>query len=149
MVKHISKKKIKIDLCQLKRLGIDEIALKKGQGQYIVVLVNLDTNKPVGFVRSRKQLDIREVLASWGTQVLEQITEVSMDMSGNYKGLVTDLLPNADITVDRFHVMKVVNEELDAARRDVKKPQNHCQMLQQKSNLKQLYTKVVLAEVRK
>jgi len=29
MVKHISKKKIKIDLCQLKRLGIDEIALKK------------------------------------------------------------------------------------------------------------------------
>jgi len=119
MVKHI-KKKIKIDLCQLKRLGIDEIALKKGQGQYIVVLVNLDTNKPVGFVRSRKQLDIREVLASWGTQVLEQITEVSMDMSGNYKGLVTDLLPNADITVDRFHVMKVVNEELDAARRDVK-----------------------------
>jgi len=58
------------------------------------------------------------VLASWGTQVLEQITEVSMDMSGNYKGLVTDLLPNADITVDRFHVMKVVNEELDAARRE-------------------------------
>jgi len=56
----------------LKRLGIDEIALK-GQGQYIVVLVNLDTNKPVGFVRSRKQLDIREVLASWGTQVLEQL----------------------------------------------------------------------------
>jgi len=39
------------------------------------------------------------MLASWGTQVLEQITEVSMDMSGNYKGLVTDLLPNADITV--------------------------------------------------
>jgi len=51
--------------------------------QYIVVLVNLDTNKPVGFVRSRKQLDIREVLA--GEQVLEQITEVSMDMSGNYR----------------------------------------------------------------
>jgi len=49
-----------------------------------------------------------------------------MDMSGNYKGLVTDLLPNADI--GRFHVMKVVNEELDAARRDVKKPQNHCQI---------------------
>lgn len=108
-------------MCKLKRLGIDEIALKKGQGQYIVILVNLDTNKPIGFVQSRKQLEIREVLASWGTQVLEQIDEVSMDMSGNYKGLVTDLLPNAVITVDRFHVMKVVNEELDAARKDVKK----------------------------
>jgi len=31
MVKHISKKKIKIDLCQLKRLGIDEIALKRSR----------------------------------------------------------------------------------------------------------------------
>lgn len=108
-------------MCQLKRLGIDEISLKKGQGQYIVVLVNLDPNKPRGFVQSRKQLEIREVLAGWGTQVLEQINEVSIDMSGNYKGLVTELLPNAVITVDRFPVMKVVNEELDAARRDVKK----------------------------
>lgn len=105
----------------MKRLGIDEIALKKGQGQYIVILVDLDTNKPIEFVKSRKQVHIREVLESWGPEVLEQIYEVSMDMSGNYKGLVTDLLPNADITVDRFHVMKIVNEELDSARRDIKK----------------------------
>jgi len=83
------------------------------------------------------------VLASWGTQVLEQITEVSMDMSGNYKGLVTDLLPNADITVDR-HVMKVVNEELDAARRDVKKTTESLSDAA-KSNLKQLYTKVSMS----
>lgn len=108
-------------MCQLRRLGIDEISLKKGQGQYIVILVNLDTNKPIGFVQSRKQLEMREVLASWGTQVLEQIDEVSIDMSGNYKGLVTELLPNATITVDRFHVMKVVNQELDTARKDIKK----------------------------
>ncbi len=108
-------------MCQLKRLGIDEIALKKGQGQYIVVLVNLDTNKPIGFVGSRQQSYIREILMGWGTQVLEQITEVSMDMSGNYKGLVTELLPNAAITIDRFHVMKLVNQELDAARRNTKK----------------------------
>jgi transposase len=43
MVKHISKKN-KIDLSHLTRLGIDEIALKKGQGQYIVILVDLDIN---------------------------------------------------------------------------------------------------------
>lgn len=108
-------------MSQLKRLGIDEIALKKGQGQYIVILVNLDTSKPIGFVQSRKQLDIREVLQRWGTQVLEQIVEVSIDMSGNYKGLVRELLPNAVITVDRFHVMKVVNEELELARINIKK----------------------------
>lgn len=95
--------------------------MKKGQGQFIVVLVDLDTNKPVGFVKSRKQADISEVLDGWGTEVLNQIDEVSMDMSGNYKGLVSNLLPNADITVDRFHVMKLVNEELDLARRNIRK----------------------------
>jgi len=83
------------------------------------------------------------VLVSWGTQLLEQIDEVSMDMSGNYKGLVTELLPNAVITVDRFHVMKVVNEELDATRRDVKKRQNHYHI--QQLNSKQLYIKVSMS----
>jgi len=75
MVKHISKK-VKIDLSQLKRLGIDEIALK-GQGQYIVILVNLDTNKPIGFVQSRKQLDIREVLVSWEHSYLSRLMKLA------------------------------------------------------------------------
>lgn len=52
---------------------------------------------------------------------MNQIREVSMDMSGNYKGLVKNLLPCADVTVDRFHVMKLVNEELDFARKTVQK----------------------------
>lgn len=59
------------------------------------------------------------MLRSCGKQLLKQIAEVSID-PGNYKGLVTELLPKAVITVDRFHVMKVVNEELDATRKDIK-----------------------------
>lgn len=53
-------KKIRIDLSQLRRLGIDEIALRKGQGYFIVVLVDLDTHKSIAFVKSRKQVDIRD-----------------------------------------------------------------------------------------
>lgn len=109
IVQYVSKKKLHVDLSQLKRLGIDEIALHKGQGDYIVVLVDLDRKVPIGFVASRKQVDIRKVLEGWGVSVLEQIVEVSIDLSGNYKGLVHKLLPNAQIVVDRFHVMKLVN----------------------------------------
>ena len=83
-------------------------------------MVDLDTMKPVD-VKSRKQSDISAVLETWGVEVLNQIREVSMDMSGNYKGLVKNLLPCADVTVDRFHVMKLVNEELDFARKTVQK----------------------------
>jgi transposase len=45
-------------------------------------------------------------MLEWGEEVLNQIEEVSMDMTGNYKSLVKKLCPNANVTVDRFHVLK-------------------------------------------
>lgn len=97
-------------------MGIDEIALRKGQEDYAVVLVDLDKNELVGLAESRKHKDIKEVLKSWGDGVLSQIREVSIDLSGNYRGLVKRVLPNADIVADRFHVAKLVNAELNRAR---------------------------------
>jgi len=52
-----------------------------------------------------------------GVEVLKQIIEVSIDLSGNYKGLVSKILPNADIVADRFPVTKLVNQELNAVRK--------------------------------
>jgi transposase len=37
-----------------------------------------------------------------------------------YKILVQQLMPNADVVADRFHVMKQVNEELDEQRKSKK-----------------------------
>jgi transposase len=108
-------KKMVIDLSGLRRLGIDEIALRKGQEDYVVVLVDLDRHELIGLVASRKQKEIREVLEGWGSRVLEQIVEVSIDLSGNYKGLVEKVFPNAVVVADRFHVMQLVNKELNKA----------------------------------
>ena len=116
MVKYISKKKLNIDLSNLKRLGIDEIALRKGQKDFVVVLVDLDSHKLIGMAASRKQEDVKQVLEGWGTEVIERIVEVSIDLSGNYKGLVSKILPNADSVADRFHVTKLVNQELNVVR---------------------------------
>lgn len=112
------------DLSGLRRLGMDEISLRKGQRDYVVVLVDLDKNELVGLVESRKHKDIKEVLKSFGDEVLSQIKEVSIDLSGNYRGLVGKVLPDADIVADRFHVMKLVNEELNRARNAEKKAIN-------------------------
>ncbi len=57
----------------------------------------------------------------WGEKVLSQVKEVSMDMSYNYKSLVNKLCPNASVTVDRFHVTKMIHEELNQARINQKK----------------------------
>ncbi|MEG4394186.1 transposase [Microcoleus sp. BROC3] len=37
-------------------------------------------------------------------------------MTGHYKSLVTKVCPNADVTVDRFHVTKMLQEEFNQAR---------------------------------
>ena len=115
MVKYM-KKNLKIDISNLKRLGIDEISLRKGQKDFVVVLVDLDRHELIGMAKSRKQEDVKQVLEGWGLEVLHQIIEVSIDLSGNYKGLVNKIIPNADIVADRFHVTKLVNQELNAAR---------------------------------
>lgn len=118
MVKYMKKKR-NIDLSNLKRLGIDEISLRKGQKDFVVVLVDLDRHELIGMAESRKQEDVLQVLEGWGLEVLHQIIEVSIDLSGNYKGLVNKMIPNADIVADRFHVTKIVNQELNAARNAV------------------------------
>ena len=74
-------------------------------------IVNLSTHKLVGLVSSRTQSEIEKVMRQWGEKVFSQIEEVSMDMSGNYKSLVKKNCPNAEVTVDRFHVTKIVQEE--------------------------------------
>ncbi|GEM_PF-2413558 len=38
-----------------------------------------------------------------------------------YKHVSEDLMPQAEVVADRFHVMKQVNEELDGARKKIKK----------------------------
>ena len=60
-----------------------------------MVLVDLDRRVPLGFAPSRKQADVGEVLEGWGETVLSQISEVSIDLCGNYKGLVHKLMPQA------------------------------------------------------
>jgi transposase len=69
MLKAQTSQILNINLSQVKRLGIDEIALVKGQGNYLAVLVDLDTNKPIELVESRRVEDIRKILMGWGSQV--------------------------------------------------------------------------------
>ncbi len=38
-----------------------------------------------------------------------------------YKTLLEELMPNAQVVADRFHVMKQINQELDARRKQEKR----------------------------
>lgn len=105
----------------LKYLGIDEIAVVKGQGQYYGMLVNLETHQPITLLPSRTQEALREVFSQWGAEVLEGIEGVSMDLWQPYQSLVEEMMPNATVVADRFHVIKLLNDELDEQRKAEKR----------------------------
>ena len=121
MLKDISQDLITKKPVNLKKLGIDEIAVVKGQKNYYVVLVDLEKRKIVGMIEKRTKKEIKEYLEAWGEEVLTEIQEISIDLWKTYKNIAEELMPQAEIVADRFHVMKQVNEELDAARRKIKR----------------------------
>jgi transposase len=104
----------------LRKLGIDEIAVVKGQGNYYVVLVDLEQGVPVGLVEERTSEAVTNYLKSWGEELLSLVTEVSIDLWKPYQKVATSLMPQAIVVADRFHVMKQVNQELDSQRKKSK-----------------------------
>ena len=67
---------------------------------HCAVLIDLDKSELLALLPSRKQEDMMKVLMGWGTQVLEQIEEVSIDLWQGYKNLVTKIMPNAQVVAE-------------------------------------------------
>lgn len=70
-------------------------------------------------IDSHRQADIIEVLSQQSLEVRLQVEEVSIDMWGGFPKVVAEIFPNAEIVIDRFHVMKPVNQELNKVSKQV------------------------------
>jgi transposase len=137
----------------LKRLGIDEISLRKGKQDFVLVLTNLDTGDVVDVLEKRTKHMLRCRLEQLTKQERCQIEEVAIDMWEPYSDVCEELLPDADIIVDRFHVTKAINQELKELKNQEKKQHpevikgSHYSLLknqkdlteQQQDKLKQVY----------
>ncbi len=77
MLSDVGNLKIEPPSTELRKLGIDEIALVKGQGNYVAVCSDISNSKLMEIVPSRRQEDLREVLLLWGDEVLNGLEEVS------------------------------------------------------------------------
>jgi transposase len=121
MLKDAAEELLKSKPSELKRLGIDEIALIKGKGNYCAVLIDLEKSKLISIMPARTQEEISQVMRGWGTDVLDSIEEVSIDLWKGYNNLVTELMPKAQVVADRFHVMAQINKELDIQRKKEKR----------------------------
>jgi transposase len=105
----------------VRRLGVDEISLKKGHQQFMLVLSDLDRHCVIATLPDRQM----ERLAAWFERLTEPerqaIVEVSMDMWSPYRSAVERHLPQAEIVADRFHVAQNLNRAVTKARRDIQR----------------------------
>ncbi len=95
---------------------MDEFARKKGQGKFATIVTDLDKSSLIEVVDSHKSDDIILALKQQPESVREQVEEVCVDMWGGFPKVIRAVFPNAKIVIDRFHVQKIVNKDLNKIR---------------------------------
>jgi transposase len=103
------------------RLGIDEIAVKKGHGQFALVLTDLDCGRVITLLSDRSKERLEAYLATWSDEARAAVHDVALDLWEPYHVAVRARLPNARISGDRFHVMKNLTECVTKARREIQR----------------------------
>ena len=112
---YLAKKYAKIKLGDVRRLGIDEVYFGKKFG-FITVVRDLGSGE-VLFIGEGKGGAALEPFKRRLCSKSAQIEVVAIYMSNAYAAWLKEVLPNAEIVYDHFHVIKLMNERMDALRR--------------------------------
>lgn len=120
VVKDIEKRRLRkryrhIPLRGLRRLGIDEVAIRKGH-HYATVVVDLESGHIVWVGKGRQAKDLGIFLMRLKRSGA-RIEAFSMDMCGAYRSAVEQHFPKVPIVFDHFHVIQQMNAKLDELRR--------------------------------
>ncbi len=98
-------------------LGIDEKSFNKGH-DYVSILVDIKGQRIIDVARGRDKSATESLLTKNLTKEQQSdIEAVSMDMWEAYMNVVNDLLPNADIVHDKFHIIKYLKDAVDNERK--------------------------------
>jgi transposase len=100
----------------LRRIGIDEIAYKRGQ-RYLTVVVDHDSGRLVWAAPGREKATLERFFDVLGEQRCAQITHVSADGADWISTVVAGRCPSAVRCADPFHIVKWATEALDDVRR--------------------------------
>jgi transposase len=115
---YVDEARARADHSGVTRVAFDETAARRGH-DYVSLFVDLDGPR-VLFVADGKDAATVEKFAtdlSGHGGAAERVTEVCIDMSPAFINGTAAHLPNANITFDKFHAVKIVNDAVDLVRR--------------------------------
>jgi transposase len=114
---YVEQARARDDMSTVQIVGIDDTSLRRGQ-HYITVVHDLDAKRLLFASPGRDHptvLDFAADLKAHGGDPAH-VRHVCQDMSAAYAKGVGLALPNALISYDRFHVVAMANEAMDAVR---------------------------------
>jgi transposase len=105
-------------LTGLRRVGIDEVAYRKGH-RYLTVVVDHDTGRLVWAGKGRDKATVAAFFDALGPARAAQLTHVSTDAADWITTVVADRAPQAIRCLDPFHLIAWATDALDQVRRQV------------------------------
>lgn len=96
-------------------LGIDELKLV---GSFRCILTNIEHNTVFDMLPSRKKDSVREYLKNLPDK--DNVEQITMDMWRPYKDAVNAELPGRIMVIDKFHIVRMANESLEASRKAIR-----------------------------
>ena len=107
------------DFSEIKSVGVDETSRAKGH-KYVSVFIDLDKSKVVHVCEGKDASTIDSFKSDLEQHKgsAENINNFCCDMSPAFISGIENSFPNASITFDKFHVMKLMNEAIDKVRRE-------------------------------
>lgn len=102
----------------LRTIGIDEISYERGRS-YATIVYDLDRGCVVwvGDGKGRETID-RFFKTQMSPFQRANVRFASCDMSQTYIGAIKDWCPRAQLVIDRFHVVKALNDAVDEVRKN-------------------------------
>jgi len=124
------------DLSGVTALSIDETSFKRGQS-YVTVIVDAAARRVIDVEEGRNDqtvINFSYKLEKKGG-LCEKISFVTSDMSKAYMNGVQECFPYAKLTVDKFHVKKLMLEAMDEVRKAEQREHKSKELLNSKKLL--------------
>lgn len=115
---HVDDARSRRDDRGVRHAGIDETSIRRGH-EYVSIFVDVDAPRVLFATEGKDASTVerfkKDLIAHGGSP--DNIQEVCADMSPAFIKGIAEFLPAAEVTFDKFHVVKIINEAVDKTRK--------------------------------
>lgn len=95
-------------------IAFDEFkSVKNIEGNMSFIFIDNTSSQIVDILSDRRKLHLRDYFLAYPLKTRQHVKTVTMDMYTPYMEIVQMLFPNAKIIIDRFHLARALNRELN------------------------------------